>query len=95
MREDFLLPSNVIFNADISRLINSFEVQAVVRSAKREARTKRSDVQKKNPLRNRQMLLRLNPYVKAFSEKKLKSEKLAKGKSMRAANSFPNVLNEN
>ncbi len=74
---------------------NSFEVQAVVRPTKREARTKRSGVQKKNPLRNKQVLLRLNPYAKAFSEKKLGSKKLAEGKPMRAAKSFSNVLNEN
>jgi len=66
-----------------------------VRPAKREARTKRSGVQKTNPLRNKQVLLRINPYSKAFSEKKLGSEKLADGKPVRAAESFSNVLNEN
>lgn len=95
LKKDFLLPSNVVSNADISRLINSSEVQAVVRPAKGEARTKRSRVQKKNPLRNKQVLLRLNPYAKAFSEKKLGSEKIGDGKPVRAAESFSNVLNEN
>ena len=95
LKKDFLLPSNVVSNADISRLINSSEVQAVVRPAKGEARTKRSGVQKKNPLRNKQVLLRLNPYAKAFSEKQLGSEKMGEGKPVRATESFSNVLNEN
>lgn len=73
---------------------NSFEVQAAVRPAKGEARTRKSGVQKKNPLRNKQVLLGLNPYAKAFSEKKLGSEELAEGKSVRPAKSFSNVLNE-
>lgn len=95
LKRDFLLPSNVVHNADISRLINSSEVQAVVRSAKGEAKTKRAGVQKKNPLRNKQVLLRLNPYAKAFSEEKLGSKKLDDGKPERAAESFAKVLHEN
>ena len=95
LKKDFLLPSNIVHNADISRLINSSEVQAVVRPAKGGATTKRAGVQKKNPLRNRQVLLRLNPYAKAFTEQKLGSEKFGEGKPQRAAESFQKVLNEN
>ena len=76
-----------------SRLINSSEVQAVVRPVKGGALTKRAGVQKKNPLRNKQVLLRLNPYAKAFSEKKLGQEKL-KGEPQRAAESFAKILHE-
>lgn len=96
LKKDFLLPSNIISNADISRLINSSEVQAVVRPAKGDARTKRAGVQKKNPLRNRQVLLRLNPYAKAFSEKKLGQEKFGGDKKPeRAAEHFAKILHEN
>lgn len=56
--------------------------------------TKRAGVQKKNPLKNKQVLLRLNPYAKAFAEKKLGSEKLDQGEPKRAADSFANILNE-
>ncbi|MCJ1269739.1 hypothetical protein MMC22_009632 [Lobaria immixta] len=94
LKKDFLLPSNLVSNADIGRLINSSEVQAVVRPAKGGARTKRAGVQKKNPLKNRQVLLRLNPYAKAFSEKKLGQEKLAVGKPERAAETFSKILHE-
>lgn len=94
LKKDFLLPSNVVSNADIGRLINSSEVQAVVRPAKGGAHTKRTGVQKKNPLRNKQVLLRLNPYAKAFSEGKLGQEKSGAGKPERAAESFSKVLHE-
>lgn len=95
LKKDFLLPSNIVSNADISRLINSSEVQAVVRPAKGDAKTKRAGVQKKNPLRNKQVLLRLNPYAKAFSEKKLGQEKFREEKPDRAAEHFAKVLHEN
>lgn len=96
LKKDFLLPSNIVSNADISRLINSSEVQAVVRPAKGDAKTKRAGVQKKNPLKNRQVLLRLNPYAKAFSEKKLGQVKFGGDeKPDRAAELFSKVLHEN
>lgn len=94
LKKDFLLPSNLVSNADISRLINSSEVQAVVRPAKGESKTKRAGVQKKNPLRNKQVLLRLNPYAKAFSKEGLGQLKLQDGKPERAAETFSNVLHE-
>ena len=96
LKKDFLLPSNIVSNADISRLINSSEVQAVVRPAKGSALTKRAGVQKKNPLKNRQVLLRLNPYAKAFMEKKLGQEQIkGEEKPERAAEHFAKVLHEN
>lgn len=96
LKKDFLLPSNVIANADITRLINSSEVQAVVRAKMGESTTKRAGVQKKNPLHNRQVLLRLNPYAKAFKEQGLGSQKYDEDKKPeRAVASFSEVLNEN
>lgn len=53
-------------------------MQAVVRPAKGGARQKKggkAGVLKKNPLKNKQILLRLNPYAKAFSAQKLGSIK--------------------
>ncbi|MCJ1397632.1 hypothetical protein MMC11_000828 [Xylographa trunciseda] len=94
LKKDFLLPSNVVSNADITRLINSSEVQAVVRPAKGGAHTKRAGVQKKNPLKNKQVLLRLNPYAKAFSENKLGSVKKEDTKPERAAEHFAKILHE-
>ncbi|OBA23309.1 hypothetical protein METBIDRAFT_37777 [Metschnikowia bicuspidata var. bicuspidata NRRL YB-4993] len=73
----YTLPSNVVSNTDYKSLINSSEIQAVVRPAK-EANTKRAHTLKKNPLKNKQVMLRLNPYAKVFSEKKLGSQKVEK-----------------
>ena len=95
LKKDFLLPSNVVYNADIGRLINSAEVQAVVRPVKGGPLTKRAAVQKKNPLKNRQVLLRLNPYAKAFREEKLGQQKVEGGKSTPANDTFAKILHEN
>ena len=66
----------------------------MVRPAKGGARTKRAGVQKKNPLRNRQVLLRLNPYAKAFSEQKLGQLKVRDDKPERAAKDFAEILHQ-
>ncbi|KAK9466078.1 ribosomal protein L4 domain-containing protein [Lipomyces arxii] len=68
-KSDYILPSNIVYNADITRLINSAEIQAVVKPVG-EKYTKRVNVQKKNPLKNKQVMLRLNPYAKAFKDAK-------------------------
>jgi len=94
MKKDFLLPSNIVSQADVARLINSSEVQSVLRAPKGYKVTKRTNVQKKNPLKNKQVLLRLNPYAKAFSEKKEGSVKLDAGKPTRAGDGFQESLNE-
>lgn len=94
LKKDFLLPSNVVSNADIGRLINSSEVQAVLRAPKGESKTKRTGVQKKNPLKNRQVLLRLNPYAAAFSKEKLGQKSLESEKPKRAGETFTKILHE-
>jgi large subunit ribosomal protein L4e len=95
LKKDFLLPSNLVSNADITRLINSSEVQSVLREPKGYPMTKRSGVQKKNPLRNRQVLLRLNPYASAFSKEKLGHKRIEKEKPKVAGEEFTKILHEN
>ncbi|KAL7797596.1 ribosomal protein L4 domain-containing protein [Trichoderma ceciliae] len=73
-KRDFLLPSNVVSQADLTRLINSSEIQSSLNAPKGDAVTRRSAVQKKNPLRNKQVLLRLNPYAKVFSQESQKKQ---------------------
>jgi large subunit ribosomal protein L4e len=68
LKKDFLLPSNIVSQSDLTRLINSSETQSVVRAAKGTALTRRAGVQKKNPLKNKQVMLRLNPYAATFSK---------------------------
>lgn len=91
-KKDYVLPSNIISNADVSRLINSSEIQSVLRAPK-DAQTKRPCVQKKNPLKNKQVMLRLNPYAAAFSKEKLGQASVEKaGKPERAGETFHKIL---
>lgn len=95
LKKDFLLPSNVVSNADITRLINSSEVQSVLNEPRGYKVTKRTSVQKKNPLKNKQVMLRLNPYAAAFSKEKLGSKSLGEDKKPeRAGEAFQKVLHE-
>lgn len=94
LKKDFTLPHNMVANSDITRLINSSEIQSVANAPKGEARTKRGVVQKKNPLRNKQVMLRLNPYASAFSKEKLGQKSVNQGKPERASEGFLNVLHE-
>ncbi|KAL1997214.1 hypothetical protein VTN49DRAFT_7361 [Thermomyces lanuginosus] len=94
LKKDYLLPSNILSNADITRIINSSEVQSVLREPKGEARTKRTNVQKKNPLRNKQIMLRLNPYAAAFSKEKLGQKPVEQGKPAGVGEQFRQILAE-
>jgi large subunit ribosomal protein L4e len=87
-KKGYTLPNPTMNNCDITRIINSDEVQNVVREKRRGSR---KTGQKKNPLTNLNALLKLNPYAKTmkrkaflFQEKRL-AAKAATGKSGRAA----------
>ncbi|KAL9107153.1 MAG: hypothetical protein Q9227_007933 [Pyrenula ochraceoflavens] len=95
LKKDFLLPSSLVSNADITRLINSDEIQKVLNEPKGYKNTKRSGVQKKNPLRNRQILLRLNPYAAQYSKDKLGQKGAEQGKPKRVEGEFKETLHEN
>jgi len=60
----YRLPRNKVTNADLARIINSDEVQAVVRPV----RPRTFAARKKNPLKNLGFLIKLNPY--ALAEKR-------------------------
>jgi large subunit ribosomal protein L4e len=94
LKKDFLLPSALVSQADIGRLINSSEIQAVIRAAKGFSKTKRAGVQKKNPLHNRQVLLRLNPYAAGYSKAKIGTKGLEQGKPDRATGLFSDVIQQ-
>ncbi|KAG7881668.1 hypothetical protein KL905_000846 [Ogataea polymorpha] len=93
-KSGYALPANIVSNTDVTRLINSAEIQAVVRPAG-QATQKRTHVLKKNPLKNKQVLLRLNPYAKAFSEKKLGSAKVENKPAKPSKGQFLDVLRSN
>ena len=67
----FSLARSSMANADLARLINSNEVQAVVRPAVRDRRLSR---QKKNPLRNNKAMDKLNPYAAKVRETEKKAQ---------------------
>jgi large subunit ribosomal protein L4e len=80
---DYVLPRAKMANADLSRLINSDEVQSVVRATK--AGGKRRTV-KHNPLKNLDALVKLNPYAKVWKRKEyLKAEKRRAERAAKAA----------
>lgn len=92
-KSGYSLPSNIVSNTDYKTLIGSAEIQAVVSKAN-EANTKRPHVLKKNPLKNKQVLLRLNPYAKTYSELKLGSVKVDSKKAKPSKGQFLEVLKQ-
>jgi len=95
LKKDFLLPAATVSQPDISKLINSSEIQAVLRPVKGAAITKRPFVQKKNPLVNKQVLLRLNPYAAQYAKEKLGQKKVDGGKPKPLSENFTKVIAEN
>jgi len=81
----FRPPTSLLTNADINRIINSEEIQSVVRPIQKVKRTPR----RKNPLKNFGFLLKLNPYAAAQRRRALtlskKSHKSADAKKAAAA----------
>ncbi|KAG6692885.1 hypothetical protein I3842_10G137100 [Carya illinoinensis] len=70
-KKGYVLPRSKMVNADLTRIINSDEVQSVVKPIKKEV--KRAPM-KKNPLKNLNTLLKLNPYAKTARRMALLAE---------------------
>ncbi|KAK4799366.1 hypothetical protein SAY86_024731 [Trapa natans] len=70
-KKGYVLPRSKMVNADLARIINSDEVQSVVKPIKKEQ--KRATL-KKNPLKNLNTMLRLNPYAKTARRMALLAE---------------------
>lgn len=87
LKRDYRLPISKITNPDVTRIINSDEIQSVVRAAGPKT-TRRPYTQKKNPLRNKAVLFRLNPYEKARKRIAIneQSKKTARGKKQPLVN---------
>merc|ERR1719240_2144076 len=60
MKTGYHLPRPMMTNADVARIINSDEVQAACRPAMEPPK---KGTQKKNPLKNKNVMARLNPGV--------------------------------
>jgi len=70
LKSGYVMPRPLMANADLARIINSDEVQGVVRAA--EVDTQRPKAPKKNPLKNLEAMLELNPYYADFRKAELK-----------------------
>ena len=68
-----MLPRACMTNADLARLVNSDEIQSVVRPAEEDVQ--RPKAPKKNPLKNLEAMLALNPYHAVHRETELKAAK--------------------
>jgi large subunit ribosomal protein L4e len=83
-KSGFDLPTAKITSTDVTRLINSDEIQSVVRAAGQPTQ-KRPFTQKKNPLVNKAVLFRLNPYAKTLRRQELlKTQKKSVKKTSKA-----------
>jgi large subunit ribosomal protein L4e len=71
----YTLPRPIMANPDLARIINSDAVQSVVRPAGPK-RTRRAPT-KKNPLKNLNALLQLNPYAKTLRRRELLAQEAA------------------
>ncbi|KAL9241955.1 hypothetical protein vseg_016006 [Gypsophila vaccaria] len=70
-KNKYLLPRAKMLNGDLNRIINSDEIQSVVRPIKKGVTRA---VLKKNPLKNLNVMLKLNPYAKAAKRMALLAE---------------------
>jgi large subunit ribosomal protein L4e len=77
LKKGYTLPRNVLANSDVTRLINSDEIQSVLRPAVTQVMRGR---RKKNPLKNLGVKVKLNPYALAARRAELNSQAAAKEK---------------
>ncbi|XP_057517143.1 60S ribosomal protein L4-1-like [Amaranthus tricolor] len=71
MKRKYVLPRPKMLNGDLARIINSDEIQSVVKPIKKDV--SRAPL-KKNPLKNLNVMLKLNPYAKTARRMALLAE---------------------
>jgi len=90
----FVLPENVMANSDLSRLINSDEVQAIVNPPKEPTK---KPLLKRNPLKNLGAMIKLNPYAKTAKRMELlksKTKGVAKKKGPKSKAFYEEMIKE-
>lgn len=85
-KKGYKLPRAPMTNSDLNRLINSDEIQSIVRPTKAATRTHHA---KKNPLKNLGALLKLNPYAKTARRQQLLKEAKAKAAGVKKVKKGP------
>jgi len=81
LKSGFHLPQQLMANPDVARIINSEEVQSVLRAPKKPERRFRL---KKNPLRNVNAMVKLNPYAKTTRRQAILASEKSKAKVVAA-----------
>ncbi len=74
---DYHLPRAILANPDITRIINSDEIQSRVRPAHVQ---RKYHTMKKNPLTNLGAMIKLNPYAKTLRRRQILSQEKSKKK---------------
>jgi large subunit ribosomal protein L4e len=81
-KKGYTLPFAMMANADLTRIINSDEVQSKVRPARPQP--KRAQRQKKNPIKNLGVKIKLNPYAAVLRRSEIASQQArAAGKTQK------------
>jgi large subunit ribosomal protein L4e len=75
LKSGFSLSRPTMSNADVSRIINSDEVQKVVRPAENG---RKATLRKKNPLKNLGVMIKLNPYAPSRIRAELRAQEASK-----------------
>ncbi|KAJ3212957.1 hypothetical protein HK099_007626 [Clydaea vesicula] len=92
LKSEYQLPRSLVTNPDLPRIINSEEIQSVVKVC--GARTfKRPFTQRKNPLKNFGVMVRLNPYAQTLRRREILNQNkrkanTKKGKGLKANSAF-------
>lgn len=92
LKKDYILPRNIMGNPDLARIINSDEIQSIVRPTKVDIKRR---ALKKNPLKNLGALLKLNPYAKTARRMELLAQERqakAKAEKLESKRKAPKVL---
>merc|ERR1711934_398609 len=86
-KKGFRVPRSMMTNSDLPRIINSDEVQAKVKPAKKSVTDVSTKRIKKNPLKNLGTMIKLNPYAKVqkYNGKRAAASKAKKTKAPRTA----------
>ncbi|TMW61564.1 hypothetical protein Poli38472_012755 [Pythium oligandrum] len=90
-KNDYSLPRHIMNNANLGRLINSDEIQSVVRPGKYSSFRRHH---KKNPLKNLGAMVKLNPYTLVARRAELRAEALRKEKKAKAVATKRNTKND-
>jgi large subunit ribosomal protein L4e len=95
LKKDYNLPQHKMANPDVTRIINSAEVQGALKAAG-PAKTARPYTQKKNPLKNQAVMNRLNPYAQTLRRAEIlkKADKKSAKKAPKTSAAFLETLHQ-